>query len=127
MDDHKIPLDELCRRHNTNIEMVRTLVAFSSYFAVSKGMTPHMAAEVLKRDGPNAITPPKVTPEWLRFAQNMFGWFNVLLWMGSILCLAAYIYQIYTLEPEEVPVDNVSQIVNHELCQLSLNFILSYT
>jgi sodium/potassium-transporting ATPase subunit alpha len=69
-------------------------------------LTAGFAKQVLHRDGPNSITPPKVTPEWLRFMQNMFGWFNILLWIGSVLCYVAYVVQITTAE--EVPPDNVS-------------------
>ena len=30
--------------------------------------------------------------------QNMFGWFNLLLWIGAILCYACYIIEYLTLE-----------------------------
>lgn len=65
-----------------------------------------MAKSILHRDGPNSITPPKTTPEWVRFMQNMFGWFNMLLWIGAILCYGVYIIEYFTLE--FVKVDNVS-------------------
>ncbi|CAG2112837.1 unnamed protein product, partial [Medioppia subpectinata] len=92
MDDHSIPLNQLCKRLQTNTDL---------------GLTPGVAKQVLQRDGPNSITPPKVTPEWVRFVQNMFGWFNVLLWIGAALCFIAYTIQITTLEPDEVPPDNI--------------------
>ena len=31
------------------------------------------ASEYLARDGPNALTPPKKTPEWVKFCKNLFG------------------------------------------------------
>ncbi|XP_054161209.1 sodium/potassium-transporting ATPase subunit alpha-3-like [Oppia nitens] len=92
MDDHIIPMADLCRRLTTNTET---------------GLSPGLAKEILHRDGPNSITPPKITPEWVRFLQNMFGWFNILLWIGSVLCFVAYTIQVTTLEPMEVPPDNL--------------------
>ncbi len=61
--------------------------------------------EVLKRDGPNSIKSPPSIPEWLRFVQNIFGWFNILLWTGSVLCFIGYGIQIHT--EDEVSPDNV--------------------
>ncbi len=46
--------------------------------------------ERLKRDGPNAITPPKQVPEIVKFLTQMFGGFSLLLWGGAILCFIAY-------------------------------------
>ena len=46
--------------------------------------------ERLKRDGPNAITPPKQVPEIVKFLKQMFGGFALLLWGGAILCFIAY-------------------------------------
>uniref|UniRef100_A0A8C6UAC7 Sodium/potassium-transporting ATPase subunit alpha n=1 Tax=Neogobius melanostomus TaxID=47308 RepID=A0A8C6UAC7_9GOBI len=48
------------------------------------------AAENLARDGPNALTPPPTTPEWVKFCKQMFGGFSMLLWTGAILCFLAY-------------------------------------
>ena len=44
----------------------------------------------LKRDGYNELTPPKTTPEWVKFCRNLFGGFSTLLWIGAILCFLAY-------------------------------------
>ena len=38
--------------------------------------------------------------------QNMFGWFNMLLWIGAVLCYSCYIIEHFTLEFVEP--DNVS-------------------
>ncbi|XP_076802406.1 sodium/potassium-transporting ATPase subunit alpha-3-like isoform X2 [Clavelina lepadiformis] len=75
MDEHKIPMEELLIRLNTNLE---------------KGLTKQQAAEYLERDGPNCLTPPKTTPEWIKFCKNLFGGFSTLLWIGAILCFFAY-------------------------------------
>ena len=59
----------------------------------------------LARDGFNRLTPPPTTPEWVKFCQNLFGGFALLLWLGAILCFLAYGIQASTLE--EPPDDNL--------------------
>ncbi|KFD57792.1 hypothetical protein M513_01462 [Trichuris suis] len=75
MDEHRIPLAELYQRYGTDPEM---------------GLSEDCAREILERDGPNALTPPKKVPEWVKFAKNLFGGFALLLWIGSVLCFIAY-------------------------------------
>ena len=58
-----------------------------------------------ERDGPNRLTPPPQTPEWVKFCQNLFGGFALLLWLGAILCFLAYGIQASTFE--EPPDDNL--------------------
>lgn len=69
MDEHKIALEDLYARLGTN---------------PTTGLTGQQAREVLERDGPNALTPPKKTPEWVKFCKNLFGGFSLLLWMGTL-------------------------------------------
>ncbi|CAI4223313.1 unnamed protein product [Auanema sp. JU1783] len=83
MDEHKISLEELATRYGTNIET---------------GLTTQKAAEHLARDGPNALSPPKTTPEWVKFCKNLFGGFAMLLWVGAILCYIAYGVDYFTME-----------------------------
>jgi sodium/potassium-transporting ATPase subunit alpha len=52
MDEHKIPIEELYARLGTDPNL---------------GLTNAKAKQVLERDGPNALTPPKTTPEWVKF------------------------------------------------------------
>lgn len=61
-----------------------------------QGLSSPEAYALLKRDGPNAITPPKVTSEWIKFLKALFGGFAILLWVGAILCFIAYIIQRHT-------------------------------
>lgn len=68
MDEHKIPMPELFIRLQTNSET---------------GLTAAKAKEFLERDGPNALTPPKQTPEWVKFCKQLFGGFALLLWIGK--------------------------------------------
>ena len=60
---------------------------------------------MLARDGPNALSPPKTTPEWVKFCRQMFGGFAMLLWLGAILCFIAHGISVATYE--EAPNDNV--------------------
>ena len=40
------------------------------------------------------LTPPAKTPEWVKFCENLFGGFALLLWLGAILCFLAYSIQV---------------------------------
>ncbi|XP_074593049.1 sodium/potassium-transporting ATPase subunit alpha-like isoform X2 [Brevipalpus obovatus] len=75
LDQHQISLDELCSRLKTDTQ---------------KGLTVAMAKSNLERDGPNALSPPPSTPEWVKFCKQLFGGFALLLWTGAILCFFAY-------------------------------------
>uniref|UniRef100_A0A3B4H3M5 Sodium/potassium-transporting ATPase subunit alpha n=1 Tax=Pundamilia nyererei TaxID=303518 RepID=A0A3B4H3M5_9CICH len=65
-------------------------------FFLRIGLTNAKAAEFLLRDGPNALTPPPTTPEWVKFCRQLFGGFSILLWTGAILCFLAYAIQAAT-------------------------------
>ncbi|XP_073458111.1 sodium/potassium-transporting ATPase subunit alpha-3 [Aquarana catesbeiana] len=75
MTEHKMSIEEVCRKYNTDCV---------------QGLTLSKAAEFLARDGPNALTPPPTTPEWIKFCRQLFGGFSILLWIGAILCFLAY-------------------------------------
>lgn len=90
MDEHKIPLEDLCRRLATDPK---------------KGLTAAEAHVRLIRDGLNVLTPPHQTSEWIKFARNMFGGFALLLWVGAVLCFIAYGIQVYNTD--NPPEDNL--------------------
>ncbi|XP_076366874.1 sodium/potassium-transporting ATPase subunit alpha-like isoform X2 [Tachypleus tridentatus] len=90
MDQHKISVEDLLARLNTNI---------------TNGLTSQQCKEIYERDGPNALSPPKTTPEWIKFCKQLFGGFAMLLWIGAILCFIAYSIQAGTFE--EPPDDNL--------------------
>ncbi|CAD5223282.1 unnamed protein product [Bursaphelenchus xylophilus] len=83
MDEHQVPLEQLVARLGTDLE---------------KGLTSFRAEEALARDGPNSLTPPKSTAEWVKFAKNLFGGFAMLLWIGSVLCYIAFAVDYFTME-----------------------------
>lgn len=76
---------------------------------IVKGLTHAKAKEILERDGPNSLTPPKQTPEWVKFCKQLFGGFALLLWIGAILCFIAYTILVTTVE--EPSDDNVKIFV----------------
>uniref|UniRef100_A0A8C5MT43 Sodium/potassium-transporting ATPase subunit alpha n=1 Tax=Leptobrachium leishanense TaxID=445787 RepID=A0A8C5MT43_9ANUR len=86
MEDHKLTLEEVARKYGTDLV---------------KGLTNARAAEILAQDGPNALTPPPTTPEWVKFCRQLFGGFSILLWIGAILCFLAYGIQI-AMEDEPI-------------------------
>merc|ERR1711887_444192 len=90
IDVHKVDVDVLCKRFNTNVE---------------QGLTDAAAADGLIKYGKNQLTPPPTTPEWVKFCQCLFSGFAMLLWVGAILCFVAY--SIQATNYEEPPDDNL--------------------
>merc|ERR1712227_126373 len=90
IDVHRVSVDELCKRFNTN---------------VSEGLTDDQVAKGIAEYGLNQLTPPKTTPEWVKFCQCLFSGFAMLLWFGAILCFLAYSIQASAYE--EPPDDNL--------------------
>uniref|UniRef100_A0A674P1M9 Sodium/potassium-transporting ATPase subunit alpha n=1 Tax=Takifugu rubripes TaxID=31033 RepID=A0A674P1M9_TAKRU len=110
LDDHKISLDDLGKRYGVDL---------------FQGLTNTRALEILARDGPNALTPPPTTPEWLKFCRQLFGGFSILLWIGAILCFFAYSIQVAT--EDEAPNDNTASALLHAVppFQLYLGVVLA--
>jgi sodium/potassium-transporting ATPase subunit alpha len=50
------------------------------------GLTTQEADDRLLKWGPNMITPPPVTHWFIKFLWNLVGGFQLMLWVGSILC-----------------------------------------
>jgi len=90
LDVHKVPLDDLCRRFNTDKD---------------RGMSTKQAEANIEKYGLNELTPPPTTPEWVKFCQCLFSGFSLLLWFGAILCFVAYGIQASAFE--EPPDDNL--------------------
>jgi len=90
IDVHKVTVDELCKRWKTNVE---------------NGLTDAQHLKGLAEHGPNALTPPPTTPEWVKFCRCLFSGFSLLLWLGATLCFLAYGIQASAYE--EPPDDNL--------------------
>merc|ERR1712001_590478 len=90
IDVHRVSVDELCKRFNSN---------------VGEGLTDDQVVKGIAEYGLNQLTPPKTTPEWVKFCQCLFSGFAMLLWFGAILCFLAYGIQASAYE--EPPDDNL--------------------
>ena len=79
-----------------------------------QGHTQEKADELYERDGPNALSPPPTTPEWVKFCKQLFSGFAMLLWIGAFLCFITYGIKVSTIE--EPDKDDVSSFkCNHFL------------
>jgi len=90
LDVHKVQQEELFRRFNTHRE---------------NGLSASQAKANFEKHGPNELTPPPTTPEWIKFCKCLFSGFAMLLWFGAILCFIAYGIQASAYE--EPPDDNL--------------------
>jgi len=77
-DDHKIGIDKLAERFNTN-----KVTGLSSSAADAKH----------KEVGENSLTKKEAVPWYCLFLHEMIGFFSLLLWFGSALCFIGYILQ----------------------------------
>ena len=78
MDQHKISLEELCFRFGTNLEA---------------GLTNEAASRRNAEEGDNKLPEKEKTPAWIKFLRQITNWFDILLWVGAILCIITYIVQ----------------------------------
>lgn len=76
MDDHKIPLEMLRVRLETNLET---------------GLSVREADARNSEYGLNQMSDPPRTPKWLKFLKEITNIFAIMLWVGAILCFIAYI------------------------------------
>ncbi|KAM9299476.1 potassium-transporting ATPase alpha chain 2-like [Gastrophryne carolinensis] len=73
--DHTLTVTELEKKYSVDIQ---------------QGLTTAAAESLLARDGPNRLSPPKGTPEIVKFLKLMAGGFSIVFWIASILCFLAY-------------------------------------
>jgi non-gastric H+/K+-exchanging ATPase len=45
----------------------------------------------LKQYGPNRLSPPKQTPEIVKFLKELVSFFAILLWVGAILAIVGFL------------------------------------
>eukprot|EP00049_Salpingoeca_infusionum_P016487 m.337439 g.337439 ORF g.337439 m.337439 type:complete len:1105 (+) comp16082_c0_seq7:416-3730(+) len=94
LDEHLIPMEQLMDRLGLQ--------------DLDMGLSTALAEQRLEEEGPNSLKPPKTTPEWVKFVQQLFGGFATLLWIGGILCFLAFAIQSGTAEEgEQVAQDNL--------------------
>ncbi|XP_020824449.1 LOW QUALITY PROTEIN: potassium-transporting ATPase alpha chain 2-like [Phascolarctos cinereus] len=90
LDDHKLSTKELEDKYGTNIV---------------QGLASTRVAELLAQNGPNVLTPPKESPEIIKFLKQMVGGFSSLLWAGAVLCFIAYLIEFS--KDKSASMDNV--------------------
>ncbi|ESO03268.1 hypothetical protein HELRODRAFT_185638 [Helobdella robusta] len=90
MVEHKCSLQELADRLGVNFET---------------GISQDRAKYTLERDGPNELSPPRTTPEWVKFSKHLFSGFSILLWTAAILSFIVFSVESATQEipaPEDL-------------------------
>ena len=93
--EHLFTLEELCQKIGTNLE---------------KGISDAEADIRHKRDGPNAFTPPKMTPSWVLYIREMTTGFAIIIWLASI---ASFIcYAIERLSQDVSVGSNIIMLIN---------------
>lgn len=75
MWEHKVTVDELSKRLGTDPD---------------SGLSSEEAKIRLERDGLNMLSPPKVTPWWIKLGAQFLNFFALLLQFASILCFVGY-------------------------------------
>jgi len=79
-------------KYNTDIHLMDNETICNTYkTSVANGLTSQLVAELQVQYGPNELTPPPTLPWYIKLLLSIFGgFFNQLLWVGSILCFVAY-------------------------------------
>lgn len=65
----------------------------------AQGLTTTFATQVLERDGPNELKPPKGTPEYVKFARQLAGGLQCLMWVAAVICFIAFGIELGKGEP----------------------------
>jgi len=73
--EHLMTFPELEEAFGTNLE---------------NGLSEAEAEFRLKRDGPNAFTPPKMTPAWVILLRELTLGFASIMWLAVVLSLIVY-------------------------------------
>eukprot|EP01129_Flabellula_baltica_P001519 TRINITY_DN1145_c0_g1_i2.p1 TRINITY_DN1145_c0_g1~~TRINITY_DN1145_c0_g1_i2.p1 ORF type:complete len:1090 (+),score=302.41 TRINITY_DN1145_c0_g1_i2:16-3285(+) len=76
MVEHRLSLAELADHMGTDLV---------------RGLSQDERASRLEEYGPNMLSPPKQTPEIIKFIKELTGFFSLLLWAGAILSFVGYI------------------------------------
>lgn len=75
MTEHTEEINSLLARLNTN---------------ANEGLKEDKYKDAYAKFGPNKMTPPPTTPEWVKFLKEISSGFALLLWAGGILCFISY-------------------------------------
>lgn len=93
IDEHQMDLKDVAAKYETN---------------TVRGLSQAEASQRLIKYGKNMLTPPKQTPEIVKFLKQLAGGFSLLLWFGATLCLIVYTMDSFKHnDPQGAPMDNV--------------------
>jgi sodium/potassium-transporting ATPase subunit alpha len=81
-EDHILDLAGLATKYSTSINL--------SEAKQSVGLTTADAKTRLARDGPNALSPPKKDPEWLKFLRHLLNPFLLMMVAAGVLSVITY-------------------------------------
>ena len=93
IDWHTKPIEQLQADYGTVFDVVPDKENSSKWkvpVESVKGLTSTQAASLTQTWGLNRLTPPKTKPEWVKFCEQLTGFFSLLLWAGGILCFVGY-------------------------------------
>lgn len=63
---------------------------FLFFVLIPQGSTSTFARQILERDGPNELKPPKGTPEYVKFSRQLAGGLQCLMWVAAVICFIAF-------------------------------------
>ncbi len=87
--EHLLTLKELCEKLKTDTE---------------NGITDAEAEIRYNRDGPNAFSPPKLTPGWILYLREMTTGFAIIIWLSAI---ASFIVYGISLQAQDVSYNHI--------------------
>ena len=85
VDEHICSIEDVVAKFSTSVNVVDVHKSF--------GLSKPEAAKRLSANGPNALTPPKKTPEWIKYLKQYTNPLLMLIVVASALSFAAYIIQ----------------------------------
>jgi sodium/potassium-transporting ATPase subunit alpha len=80
MTEHQISLDELCA--------IYSIQDFERH--TKTGLSTEQVKQLQETEGLNSLTPPYEKPWYVKLLETQKGFFNLLLWAGSILCFFGF-------------------------------------
>lgn len=83
IDEHLLEPEQVAERYNCRVNFLSV--------PQSQGLTEGLVKERLARDGRNELSPPKKTHPAIKYLKKLFGIFNSMLIVSSILGFVLYI------------------------------------
>jgi magnesium-transporting ATPase (P-type) len=82
---------------------------------ILKGLSSKEAEYRLHQNGLNKLTEPPQTPWWIKFLKQFTGFFSVLLEIGALLCIVAFLVDLISKlvanKGEAIAMENVCNFI----------------